>query len=143
MASYVIKPYQAAHADAILKYGEYEDYGGSYPTHALETEDAWTGFYNNEPIVCGGITPIWEHVAEVWIIMKQETNQHKFFMLKNIKDKFETTIQKREYHRIQAAVRTDFKNGIRFAKWFGMTSEGVMQKYGPEGKDYLMTARII
>jgi len=24
-----------------------------------------------------------------------------------------------------------------------MTSEGVMQKYGPEGKDYLMTARII
>ena len=65
-----------------------------------------------------------------------------FQLVKNIKEKFEETITKRNYHRVQAVVRSDFTHGLRFAKWFNMTSEGVMKKYGPDGKDYIMVARI-
>jgi len=74
--------------------------------------------------------------------MKKGSNKHKFFMLKNIKEKFEETITKRNYNRVQAVVRYDFTDGLRFAKWFNMTHESVMKKYGPDGKDYIMVARI-
>ena len=136
MHNYRIEPFQSAHADKIISIGEFENSSVDYPT------DAWTGFHNDQPIVCGGINPIWEGVADVWIIMKKGSNKHKFFMLKNIKEKFEETITKRNYHRVQAVVRSDFTHGLRFAKWFNMTSEGVMKKYGPDGKDYIMVARI-
>ena len=43
---------------------------------------------------------------------------------------------------IQASIRADFKEGVRFAKWFGMESEGLMKQYGPDGKDYIRLARI-
>ncbi len=142
MHNYRIEPFQSAHADKIISIGEFENSSVDYPTDALETKDAWTGFHNDQPIVCGGINPIWEGVADVWIIMKKGSNKHKFFMLKNIKEKFEETITKRNYHRVQAVVRSDFTHGLRFAKRFNMTSEGVMKKYGPDGKDYIMVARI-
>lgn len=142
MDNYKIKPFQSAHADEIILMGEFENYSKDYSTDALETQDAWTGFYNDQPIVCGGINPIWEGVADVWIIMKKGSNKHKFFMLKNIKEKFKETITKRNYHRVQAVIRSDFTDGLRFAKWFDMTPEGVMKKYGPDSKDYIMVARI-
>ena len=88
MDKYKIEPFQSAHADEIILMGEFENYSKDYPTDALETQDAWTGFYNDQPIVCGGINPIWDGVADVWIIMKKGSNKHKFFMLKNIKEKF-------------------------------------------------------
>ena len=64
-------------------------------------------------------------------------------MLKNIKKYLEDIINEKNYQRIQASIRADFKDGIRFAEWFGMESEGLMRKYGPDGKDYLRLARII
>ena len=86
---------------------------------------------------------MWDGVAEVWIITKQNQNKHKFFMLKNIKEKLETTIIEKKYHRVQAAVRTDFNIGLRFAKWFGMHEESIMKKFGPDKKDYYRLVRII
>ena len=87
---------------------------------------------------------MWEGVAEVWIIMRQGSNaKHKFFMLRNIKKYLDETIKRKNYKRIQSTVRADFAEGIRFAEWYGMHSEGLMKQYGPDGKDYLRLARII
>jgi len=142
-ANYLIKKFQPKHADNILKSGEVENYKHDYPTELLDCEHSWTGFYLGTPIVCGGIYQMWDGVAEVWIITKQKQNKHKFFMLKNIKDKLETTIIEKKYHRVQAAVRTDFNIGLRFAKWFGMHEESIMKKFGPDKKDYYRLVRII
>lgn len=142
MDKYTIEKFKPEHANYILSFGEVEKYTEEYDTKDLQTDDAWTGFYLGKPIACGGIHPVWDHVAEVWIIIQQGTNKHKFFLLKNIKDKLEETIKLRNYKRVQSTVRSDFKEGLRFAEWFGMESEGLMKQYGPDGKDYLRLARI-
>ena len=144
MDKYLITKFEARHANYILSHGEIEKYTKNFNTQTLESEDSWTGFYENEPIVCGGIYEMWESVAEVWIIMREGTNRkHKFFMLRNIKKYLEETIQRKNYKRIQSTVRADFTEGKKFAEWFGMQSEGLMKQYGPDGLDYLRLARII
>ena len=144
MDNYFISKFEARHANYILSHGEIENYSKYFDTRILESEDSWTGFYKNEPIVCGGIYQMWESVAEVWIIMREGTNKkHKYFMLRNIKKYLEETIQKKNYKRIQSTVRADFTEGKKFAEWFGMQSEGLMKQYGPDGLDYLRLARII
>jgi len=144
MDNYSITKFQARHAQFIFSHGEREPNTLELDTKTLECEDSWTGFYNGEPIVCGGIYPMWSSVAEVWIIMRHGSHsKHKFFMLRNIKKYLEATIKKKNYKRIQSTVRVDFKEGMRFAKWFGMESEGLMKQYGPDGKDYYRLARII
>lgn len=142
---YTIEKFQPQHANYILSFGEVENFKIDYNTQDLPTQDAWTGFYLGQPIVCGGIHSLWEtnNVAEVWVIMQRNANKHKLFMLKNIKKYLENIINEKNYQRIQASIRADFKDGIRFAEWFGMESEGLMRKYGPDGKDYLRLARII
>ncbi|OUV76358.1 MAG: hypothetical protein CBC83_00635 [Flavobacteriales bacterium TMED123] len=144
MDKYTIEAFKPEHANYILSYGEVENFKIDYKTEHLITQDAWTGFYLGKPIVCGGIHPLWEVglVAEVWIIMQRGQNKHKFFMLKNIKKYLEEVIKIKKYKRIQASIRADFKEGVRFAKWFGMESEGLMKQYGPDGKDYIRLARI-
>lgn len=46
------------------------------------------------------------------------------------------------YRRIQITVRQDYEMGWRWAKTLGFKCEGIMRKYGPDGSDYLMFARV-
>ena len=144
MDNYLITNFKARDANYILSHGEIENYSKWFDVTTLEHQDSWTGHYKGEPIVSGGIYQMWEGVAEVWIIMRQGSNaKHKFFMLRNIKKYLDETIKRKNYKRIQSTVRADFAEGIRFAEWYGMHSEGLMKPYGPDGKDYLRLARII
>ena len=142
MANYIIEKFVASHADAILTAGEKEDASVSYDTKALECEDAWTGFYKDKPIVSGGIIQLWNGVADIWLIIANDSNKHKFFLIKNIKKHLEETIVKRKYVRLQTTVREDFLIGKRFAELFGMKQEGLMEKYGLDGKNYFRYVRI-
>ena len=62
--------------------------------------------------------------------------------MRNIKKILKQTIEQRKYVRVQATVREDFDVGIKFALWFGMKSEGLMEKYGLAGKNYYRYVRI-
>lgn len=46
-------------------------------------------------------------------------------------------------HRLQAYIRSTEPAYIRWAESFGFVKEGVLRKYGPEGVDYLMMAKVI
>tara|TARA_R110001592_G_C13031469_1_gene738439 strand:- start:718 stop:1149 length:432 start_codon:yes stop_codon:yes gene_type:complete len=142
MVNYTIKKFVSDHADAILTSGEKENASVSYDTKSLECEDAWTGFYNGQPIVSGGIIELWHGVADIWLIIADDSNKHKFFLIKNIKKHLEKTIAKRKYVRVQTTVREDFLIGKRFAEVFGMKQEGLMEKYGLDGKNYFRYVRI-
>ena len=139
---YRIESFEATHANRLLNSGEVEDFKIDYNTKTLECQDSWTGFYHNEPIACGGIIELWSGVADIWLIVSKHNDKHKFFIMRNIKKILEQTIKQRKYVRVQATVREDFDVGIKFAQWFGMKSEGLMEKYGLDGKNYYRYVRI-
>jgi len=142
MVDYSIEKFTSAHADIILNNGEKENASVEYDTKSLQCEDSWTGFYKGEPIVSGGIIELWKGVADIWLIIADNSTKHKFFLIKNIKRHLENTIAQRQYVRIQATVREDFKIGMKFAELFGMKQEGLMEKYGLDGKNYFRYVRI-
>ena len=44
--------------------------------------------------------------------------------------------------RVQSAIRKDFTEGQRFAEWLGLEKEGLMRKWGFDGSDQYMYARL-
>ena len=44
--------------------------------------------------------------------------------------------------RLQTAVKSNFKTGLRFAEFLGFKNEGLMKAYGPDKTDYYRMARI-
>ncbi len=45
-----------------------------------------------------------------------------------------------QYNRLQAAVRPDWSEAVRFVERLGFSKEMIMEKYGPQGEDYALYA---
>jgi len=85
---------------------------------------------------------IWGQVAEGWVIATSEIWKHPLGVAKAIKKDFARVAKKNNITRVQTAVRADFKEGLRFAEWLGLEEEGLMKKFGFDGSDQYMYARI-
>ena len=103
---------------------------------------AFTGAINRQIIACAGIKRIWGNVGEGWVLATYDIWNHPITIARAIKKNFEDLARDYKFERIQTAVRADFGIGIRFAKWMGLTNEGLMKKYGFDGTDHYRFARI-
>ena len=104
---------------------------------------SFTAISNNKPIVSAGMKKVWGKVAEGWVIGTDEMWKHPISIAKIIKRDFARIAKEQDIERIQTAVRKDFKTGIRFVEWLGFEREGLMKKWGFDGTDQYMYARII
>jgi len=104
---------------------------------------SFTAISNNRPIVSAGMKMVWGKVAEGWVIGTDEMWKHPISVAKIIKRDFARIAKEQDIERIQTAVRKDFKTGIRFVEWLGFEREGLMKKWGFDGTDQYMYARII
>jgi len=103
---------------------------------------AFTGAINRQIIACAGIKRIWGNVGEGWVLATYDIWNHPITIARAIKKNFEDLARDYKFERIQTAVRADFGIGIRFAKWMGLSNEGLMKKYGFDGTDHYRFARI-
>ena len=103
---------------------------------------AFTGIVNNKPIFAAGMKIIWGQVAEGWVIASSEMWKHPIGVAKAIKKDFARVAKENNITRVQSAIRKDFKQGLRFAEWLGLKEEGLMKKFGFDGTDQYMYARI-
>ena len=103
---------------------------------------AFTGLVNNKPIFAAGMKMIWGQVAEGWVIATSEMWKHPLGVAKAIKKDFARVAKENNIVRVQTAIRKDFKEGQRFAEWLGLENEGLMRKFGFDGSDQYMYARI-
>jgi len=103
---------------------------------------AFTGIVNNHPIFAAGMKIIWGQVAEGWVIASNEMWKHPLGVAKAIKKDFARVAKQHNIKRVQSAIRKDFKQGQRFAEWLGLENEGLMKKFGFDGTDQYMYARI-
>ena len=89
---------------------------------------------------CFGAVEIYPGVAEAWLIRDSRTtavstgrNGRLFF------NQLGTAMKLR---RCQMSVDVTYASAIRFAEWCKFDVEGVMRKFGADGTDNLMMARI-
>jgi hypothetical protein len=103
---------------------------------------AFTGIVNDNPIFAAGMKMIWGQVAEGWVIATSEMWKHPLGVAKAIKKDFARVAKENNITRVQSAIRKDFKEGQRFAEWLGLEKEGLMRKWGFDGSDQYMYARL-
>jgi hypothetical protein len=103
---------------------------------------AFTGLVNGKPVFAAGMKILWNGVAEGWVIATNEVWNHPLLIAKAIKKDFARIAKKNNINRVQTAVRANYTTGLRFAKWLGLQEEGLMKKFGFDGSDQYMYARL-
>ena len=148
MVNWVIKTFKQEDADQIISYGmnsKLMELDAAYIDNRICLADqgnAYTLFVDKKPIVAGGIVVIWKGVAEGWVMANQNIYDIKFLAAKEIKKRTDILCKKNKIKRLQTSVKANFKTGVRFANWLGLSSEGLMKRYGPDGSDYIRMAKI-
>lgn len=103
---------------------------------------AFTLLLDDTPIVSGGVILLWNGVAEGWVMSSKRIFKYKFTAASLIKRRLDLICENNKIWRLQTSVKAKFTTGIRFATWLGLTKEGLMRKYGPDGSDYYKMAKI-
>ena len=148
MVKYKIIPYERSHTDEILTFGmndkllendaNCEEGRIDYGIPGL----SFTLLADNNIVLCGGITPLWDGVAEGWVIASKRIYDHKIKSVSAIKKRLDLLCINNKIWRVQTSVKEDFKVGVRFAEWLGLEKEGLMRMYGPDKTNYIRMAKI-
>ena len=148
MVKYKIIPYDRSHTDEILTFGMNDkllendasseegriDYGIPGLSFTLLADD--------NIVLCGGITPLWDGVAEGWVISSKRIFKNRIKASRLIKKRTDLLCAANKIWRLQTAVKSNFKTGLRFAEFLGFKNEGLMRGYGPDKSDYYLMAKV-
>lgn len=113
--------------------------------HAKESSGApgraaVTFFDGSKPIAIIGAFEVVPGVTHLWANVSKHLNA-KFAKASRIMlDNFMVTNSVR---RAQMTVRSDYEAGMRFARFLGFVPEALMKKYGQDGSDYWLYAKVM
>ena len=142
-------PFENEHAEFILDQGlnskllELKPEHRKYAYYLKEIGMSFTGMLNNKPIAAGGVFPLWDGVAEGWVLATEEINKYPITFSKVIKLRCDMLLKNNSIKRFQTSVKADCDVAIRFAKFLGLIEEGLMKNYVPDGADFYRFARIL
>jgi len=94
---------------------------------------------SGEVMACGGVFILWPGTGEAWLFLSRLAG---YSVVLSVKKQLEEWMKQYDLQRVQAEVRSDFSAGRRFLEWLGMDLEGTLRKFGPNGFDYAMYARV-
>jgi hypothetical protein len=144
-----IVPYTPEHAEEILAGRlndgtpsitySFADYVERYDVPSM----SFTSIKNGHVVACGGVTPMWEGVGEVWLLGSDKVSENKASLARAVYDTLSSLAEHNGYWRLQGTVLANWKQGLRFARFLGFEEEGLMKKYGPDKQDYIRVARIV
>lgn len=95
----------------------------------------------NIPIAIIGMIHLWDGVAEAWTVTSEEVKLYPISFHKSVLSSLVHHEKLLGIHRTQMNVRADYEDGRKWAEALGFKEEGVMLKYGPDGKDFWRYAR--
>ena len=148
MANFKIIPYQVEHGDEIVAFGMNDklmEIDASFTENRMDVAISglsYTLLCDHQPILAGGIYPLWDGVAEGWVMSSKRVFDHKIKSAASVKRRLDLLCTNNKIWRLQTSVKEDFKTGVRFAEWLGLKKEGLMEKYGPDKTNYYRLAKI-
>ena len=126
MVKYEITSFDKSHVDEILTFGMNDKLLENDASSEEGRIDvgipglSFTLWADNNIVLCGGITPMWDGVAEGWVIASKRIYDHKIKSVSAIKKRLDLLCTNNKIWRLQTSVKEDFKIGVRFAEWLGL-----------------------
>jgi hypothetical protein len=93
-------------------------------------------------LACAGVNVFWEGVGSLWMRTSKQAEEHWLTTAKASKAFLALMQATFKFRRLQCTVKRESDLNLRFAMWMGFRPESVLRKYGPEGSDYVLLARI-
>ena len=124
-----------------------------YRFHEIETLEVWpglkkaaihlpqagpcfSGVIDGEIVGSAGLIKLWPGVAEAWMVTGTLTNNHALSFHKCVKHGLNRLIETLGLHRVQISVYQYYDMSIKWVERLGFKSEGLMDKYGPDGSNF-------
>lgn len=101
--------------------------------------ECFTGFHDGRIIVCSGLIRHWSTRAEAWLLMGCPVSRVEMLWIHRRVLEFLNGL---DVARVETTVDDSFDAGHRWARMLGFNAEGLMRKFGPDGSDYQMYARV-
>ena len=142
-------PFVPAHAEALLAdqlnegCPEIVDDWAAWIGDLVNPDMAFTGIENGHLIGSAGLIRIWPGVSEAWFVGSWRLNNNVMAGARATRRKLDDLMKAHELHRIQAVVRADWDEAVRFVEFLRFQREGLLRGYGPDGSDHYVYARII
>jgi|TARA_A100001391_G_scaffold189885_1_gene161724 hypothetical protein len=146
--NFEIVPYNTQHGDEMIEFGlndKLMDIDANFTENRIDfalVGLSFTLLHNNNPVCSGGIVPLWNGVAEGWVISSKRIYKERIRASRLIRKRTDLLCAANKIWRLQTAVKSNFKTGLRFAEFLGFKNEGLMKAYGPDKTDYYRMARI-
>ena len=133
----IVVPFESWHLDFIQP---------SWPVmkEGLALEKAsisYTAIEKGQIVIIAGIIPIWQGVAESFLIPSQLLQKYRIECIKNIKLNQESIRQKLNLHRLQTTVPSNLHQAIRWLEWLGYKRESTLRMWGPDKLDHYRYVR--
>lgn len=105
---------------------------------------AYTGRFEGKVIFCAGIRLMWKGVGEVWSLGDRYlAKKFAIEMFEWQSELIKAEIDLKHFHRLQAHVLKKWKGACKYMERLNFEPEALLRKYGPDGSDYILYARII
>lgn len=97
---------------------------------------------NDHPIAAVGIAMLWPGVGEVWVTPIDKLPLSKLlYICRNMENLLDEHVKIDSLHRLHSHVKANDNIARRFAKHFKFCPEALLEKFGPEGADYISMVR--
>lgn len=136
-----IVPYQAEHARAIDAQAS-QVHGltlvnGCYLHNLSVMGPAYTARTGERILGCAGIIDSGMGTGLLWALASKDSGAHFVALIRAVR----RLISLHPLRRLEATVELGFRPGCRALELLGFTCEGLMKKYGPDGKHHLRYAK--
>ena len=106
-----------------------------------EFGDSYTAICDNVIYAMFGVFPLWEGVAEAWLLPSRHIRRKIVPFHRGSLAFFDFYARKNNIKRLQYTVHIANLHSLKWAKRCYFHNEGTLKFYGPDGKDHIMFAR--
>jgi len=135
-------PFEVAHSEDLLS-GNLNDERnrpsnklGNFIPALVQEGMAFTGIDNGYLVGAAGIYPLWHGVGEAWLLGADRMKNYPLSAARMVRRQLHQIAAAHGMWRVQAAMRSDWPELARWARFLGMEHEGTMRRYGVDGQDY-------
>ena len=101
----------------------------------ISPEHSRTGWLEGRLVAAAGVVPLWQGVGQGWVLV-DKTNTEKLALCRAMRRGMRDIVANGPFHRVQADVKTSYKQGQKFLKMLGFVYEGPLWAFTSDGEDY-------